>query len=780
MRALLLAVMLVALGGWAAPASAQPPGPPPDAAAAIELSVDALAREDPAAALRMIAGLGDAEARLLLLEEVERQRGAVASDPGRRGLAVAMVQLRDALEAQAMLIGERLVLVATGIVALPAELTRIVTAAGGDEGAAGLPWVAGVLATAVGGAWVAQRGVGRAVAPFRTTIEATGGPPLDRLGRASLRLLLEAGQWVAFAAVGLAVSGALLAHNPTGRALVAGYVTAGLFVLVAASLCRFVLAPHAPQLRVLSLDHELARFLDRWIVHLVAVGSVVWLTTAFLLLSGRPPLAVKLAILLASGLVVLATLLSAIWRAHARFPVGRADAAPATLATLVRRQWASFVTAYLLVVAVLWAGGMLTTGRTVLWPAVASLLVVGLLPLIDRTARRLVTGFVDGLLVDRYAPAGISMGGEDGGDAAAAPLADTSEASRRYAAIMHRVSRFLIGALAAIALAQIWGIDPLARLGAPGADRLWGALFNIAVTIGLAFVVWQLVEAALTRSVPRLISTTAADWDGGEAIEVAQMTVDNGGVDARARTLLPLIRKFILAVLAVMVVMITLSSIGVDIGPLLAGAGVVGLAIGFGAQSLVRDVVSGVFFLIDDAFRIGEYIEMEEIRGEVEAITPRSLRLRHHRGAVHTIPFGELRYITNYNRDWTIYKMKMRVAGDTDPAFVKKIIKRIGQEMLADPELGPKFIEPLKSQGIFEIDDDGALVIRVKFMSKPREQFVLRREAFHRIQKAFAADGIAFAKRNVEVNVLSASSPTEAAAAGAALAEPTPTPAKPA
>lgn len=772
MRPLFLLIVLVVLSGGLMPASAQTPLPVADTEPPSVLSIEALAREDPTAALRLVAGLGDTEARRLLLEEIERQRSAVASEAGPSGLAVAMVRLRDAFEAQAMLLGERLTLVAAGIVALPGEVVRIVASAGGEGRAPGLLWVGFVLLAALGAGWLAQHGVGRTLQPFRATIESAGGAPLERLGRASLRLLLDGAQWLAFAAVGFALNAALLAHNPTGRALVAGYVTAALFVLAAASLCRFVLAPYVPRLRLLALGDDLARFLDRWIVYIVAVGSVVWLTTAFVLLTGRPPLSVKLAILLASGLVVLVTLLTAIWRAHRRFTAAATAAASTTLSTVFRRHWASLVTAYMLVVAVLWAFGMLTTGRTVLWPAVASLLVVGLLPVIDRAARRLVAGFVEGLLVDRYAPAGISMGGEDGGDGAMATLADTTEASRRYTAILHRVSRFLIGALALIALLQIWGIDPLARLGAPGADRVWAAMFDIAVTIGLAFVVWQLVEAALTRQAPRAISTTAADWEGGEGDALVPVPTDEGGVDARARTLLPLIRKFILAVLAVMVVMITLSSLGVDIGPLLAGAGVVGLAIGFGAQSLVRDVVSGVFFLIDDAFRIGEYIEMDEIRGEVEAITPRSLRLRHHRGAVHTIPFGELRYITNYNRDWTIYKMKMRVAGDTDPQLVKKIIKEIGKEMLADPELGPKFIEPLKSQGIFEIDDDGALVIRVKFMSKPREQFVLRREAFHRIQKAFAAHDVAFAKRNVEVNVLSASSPIEAAA-GAALAEPT-------
>jgi small-conductance mechanosensitive channel len=139
----------------------------------------------------------------------------------------------------------------------------------------------------------------------------------------------------------------------------------------------------------------------------------------------------------------------------------------------------------------------------------------------------------------------------------------------------------------------------------------------------LAYVVWQLAETALERGL-------------GEGAAGATP-------NARARTLRPLLRKFVLGVLAVVWVMIALSAVGIDIGPLLAGAGVVGIALGFGAQTLVRDVVSGVFFLIDDAFRVGEYIEAGTLKGTVEGISIRSLRLRHHRGAVHTVPYGELR-----------------------------------------------------------------------------------------------------------------------------------------
>jgi len=174
-----------------------------------------------------------------------------------------------------------------------------------------------------------------------------------------------------------------------------------------------------------------------------------------------------------------------------------------------------------------------------------------------------------------------------------------------------------------------------------------------------------------------------------------------------------------LTILVAITIMVVLSSMGLDFGPLIAGAGVVGIAIGFGAQALVRDIISGVFFLIDDAFRVGEYVEFGEIRGQVEQISIRSMRLRHHRGAIHTVPFGELRSITNYNRDWAIYKQEFRLPYDTDVDKVRKIIKKVGLRLLEDPELGPKFIQPLKSQGVFRIEE-GALILRTKFTCKPR------------------------------------------------------------
>ena len=179
----------------------------------------------------------------------------------------------------------------------------------------------------------------------------------------------------------------------------------------------------------------------------------------------------------------------------------------------------------------------------------------------------------------------------------------------------------------------------------------------------------------------------------------------------------------LLVVLTVMAVLMALSALGVEVGPLIAGAGVVGVAIGFGSQTLVKDVISGVFFLLDDAFRVGEYIESGSIRGTVEGFSLRSIKLRHHRGYLHTVPFGSLDKITNYSRDWVIDKVTLGLTYDTDLDKVKRIIKQIGKELLADPELAPNIIDTLKMQGVEEYGDF-AIKIRLKLTCKPGEQFV--------------------------------------------------------
>jgi small-conductance mechanosensitive channel len=256
----------------------------------------------------------------------------------------------------------------------------------------------------------------------------------------------------------------------------------------------------------------------------------------------------------------------------------------------------------------------------------------------------------------------------------------------------------------------------------------------------ICYVGWGLINAAILR---RMREEMPEDED--------EEHEEGGAGGSRIATLLLLLRKFMLVVIIVMASLIVLSSLGVNIGPLIAGAGVFGLAIGFGAQTLVRDIISGVFFLMDDAFRVGDYVEVAGTKGTVEHISLRSLRLRHPRGMVYFIPFGDMQTVTNLSRDYVIMKLDFRVRYDADVELIRKIIKKkVYAKILENPELGPKLLDKIKSQGVREMDDS-AMIMRVKYKTKPGDQFVIRKEVYHLMQEAFKEHGIEFAHRNVTV-----------------------------
>jgi small-conductance mechanosensitive channel len=158
-----------------------------------------------------------------------------------------------------------------------------------------------------------------------------------------------------------------------------------------------------------------------------------------------------------------------------------------------------------------------------------------------------------------------------------------------------------------------------------------------------------------------------------------------------------------------------------------------------------------VFFLIDDAFRVGDYVEVSGSKGTVEHISIRSLRLRHPRGQVNFIPFGDIATVTNLSRDYIITKLDFRVRYDTDVEKVRKIIKKkVYKEILKDPELADKLLEPIKSQGVREMDDS-AMIMRVKYKTRPGDQFAIRKRVYELMREAFEKEGIQFAHRNVTV-----------------------------
>ncbi|MCR9136623.1 MAG: mechanosensitive ion channel family protein [Alphaproteobacteria bacterium] len=297
----------------------------------------------------------------------------------------------------------------------------------------------------------------------------------------------------------------------------------------------------------------------------------------------------------------------------------------------------------------------------------------------------------------------------------------------------------IIATIAVGELIRSWGVD----LNSGG--NFWSSLLDIILASVLCWLAY--------RAVSLLIDRRLEQEGGAPETDEEELGGEGGGAGAtRVATLLPIMRYMMIIVLFSIAAMIVLSRLGFDIGPIFAGAGVVGIAVGFGAQTLIRDIFSGAFFLLDDAFRNGEYVEIDGIKGTVERISIRSFQLRHHLGALHTIPFGEIKRLTNFSRDWVLMKLPLRVTYDTDVDKVRKLVKKLGQELLNHPQIGHTFMQPLKSQGVYKMEDS-AMIIRVKFMTKPGEQFVTRKVVYESIQDLFAREGIHFAHKQVTVRL---------------------------
>jgi moderate conductance mechanosensitive channel len=388
------------------------------------------------------------------------------------------------------------------------------------------------------------------------------------------------------------------------------------------------------------------------------------------------------------GLGILATVIDVVWRR----PDGRGS--------LVKR---SFLTLFLIVLWVAWVAGLLG----VLW--------LGVFALVLPTA-------VHGV-----------------GDAAQA-LAGRSKRSGAMGVVLNvlivRGARAMVFAAAVAWLAYIWRIRAASLAGSETPGFLITGLLNGIIILLIADLLWQLSKALIEYRM------NLAPAEGSSADELAR--------SGRLRTLLPIFRNALAVFIAVVTALTILAGLGVQILPLIAGAGIFGIAIGFGSQTLVKDVLSGVFYMMDDAFRIGEYIQSGSYKGTVESFSLRSVRLRHHRGPVYTVPFGELGAIQNLSRDWAIDKMTIGVTYDSDVDLARKLIKKIGQELAADPEFAADTIEPLKMQGIDSFGDF-AVILRMKLMTKPGTQFTIKRRALMMIKKAFAENGIKIAYPTIHV-----------------------------
>lgn len=204
----------------------------------------------------------------------------------------------------------------------------------------------------------------------------------------------------------------------------------------------------------------------------------------------------------------------------------------------------------------------------------------------------------------------------------------------------------------------------------------------------------------------------------------------------RTETLIRLLRQAIHIVIWVVALLTILRELGVDIGPILASAGILGLAVGFGAQNLVRDVIAGFFIILENQVRLGDVAIINSTGGLVEAINFRTLVLRDLAGTVHVFPNGTISTLSNMTREWSGYVFDIGVAYKEDVDTVIDIIQTVGEELAADEHFGPLIIEPIE---VFGLDDfaDSAVVIKGRLKTRPIQQWAVGREFRRRLKYAF-------------------------------------------
>ncbi len=496
-----------------------------------------------------------------------------------------------------------------------------------------------------------------------------------------------------------------------------------------AAISRFVLAPNRADLRLVNVSDKWAKYLHRNLIGLFLLGGFTIFIVGFNQANGVPMGETRLGFWLNTSVHIYIGIIA--WRAreglsdmmlgtdpdHSRFDEAVAKAYPFMAIGISFAMW--------LVVEMIVGSGdqylLMLLGSA---PHYTTMFWLLMAPAIDTLIRGLVRHLAPPMMGD-------------------GPIAERAYKSTKRSYI--RIGRVLAGIFVILQIANAWEID-LRNVAAAGVGNdLAGALVEFLMIVAIGYILNEVVSLWINRRL-------AAEMTASEQSPDEEAGEGGGAGGSRLATVLPLLRVSAQVAISVIFGLLAIGALGVDITPLLAGAGILGLAIGFGAQKLVADIVGGVFFLIDDAFRVGEYVDVGGTMGTVEKISIRSMQLRHHRGAVHTIPYGEIQKLTNFSRDWVIMKLKFTVPFDTDPNKVKKIFKKIGAEMMADEIHKDGFLQPFKSQGVFDFDDVG-MIIRGKFMAKPGKQFTLRKEIFNRVKASFNEAGIDFARREVRVAI---------------------------
>jgi small conductance mechanosensitive channel len=490
---------------------------------------------------------------------------------------------------------------------------------------------------------------------------------------------------------------------------VVGIANAYLVCRLSLEFVRFLLAPQASPVRLIKMSDGRAVRLTAWTGLLVISGAVGFIIVSVSEILGLSPSGAR-AITALFGLLLHIELAIAVWQS--RFVVAgwirgrRKTTYAASFRGGLASIWHYLALFYILALWIALAGGVHHAFGFLLRVIVVFIAALAF----GVRAWKGSTHLLDRLFPDP--------------DSGAARHPKFAARARAYNPLVRVLIRVVIAVLVLVAILLGWGIDVLPwLLNDPFSRALIIALISIIITIAAALFLWEVCNAYILGRIERLSST-------GRTRQAS-----------RLRTLLPMLRATIGVVIGLTAGLICLSKIGVNAAPLLAGAGVVGIAVGFGSQKLVQDIITGLFLLLEDAMQVGDVVTLAGMSGTVERLSIRTIRLRGGDGSINIIPFSAVTTVTNMTRDFGYAEISITVGYKENIDHVSAVLADIAREMRAEPAWGAMIRDDLQLFGLDQFGSIG-LVLLGQIRTGPGQHWSVRREFYGRVQKRFAEEGI--------------------------------------
>ncbi|MGO1073982.1 mechanosensitive ion channel domain-containing protein [Inquilinus sp. CA228] len=528
------------------------------------------------------------------------------------------------------------------------------------------------------------------------------------------------------------------------RTVVLALVNAAIISGVALMLIRLVLTPEHPHLRLLQVGDETAGYLYVWakrLIYLLVFGYLAVSTAIVLGLPAGSLTALKYLIGLAVAAMLVVLILQnrqpvADWLRGRRRHAAEGEEAGVTRAVGSARRrfadvWHLVAIAYVVVTFAIWALGINGGFVFVLRATLLTVLVLVLARLVSAYGPRLIHR-------------AFSIGPE-----LKARFPGLEHRANRYLPVLDTGLKVVVLVVSVLVLLEVWQLGGIAWMETDTGRAMLASGGAILLVIVAALVAWEVVSQLIEYHLNRHDSS-------GNLVQRS----------ARARTLLPLLRNAFLVLLITVVTLMVLSEVGLNIAPLLAGAGVVGLAIGFGAQTLVKDVITGVFILFEDTLSVGDVVQIGSDSGVVESITIRTIRLRDETGAVHTLPFSSVTSIINMTKDFSFAVFNVGIGYDQDVDRVIEVLRDLGRELQLDPAWAPAILAPIEIIGLDKFGDS-AVTIKARIKTPPSKQWGVMREFNRRMKRRFDELGIDIPFPHRMVLTRSLDRPEDAAAQGA-------------